>query len=183
MTAPNNYPCQTTSPMSPLHVPTPPSSASSQTSLTQSFINPSYENNTLPTTNCPQQEPFSVTADNHSPKVPSSKCPSNLTFSDICDNNIFQFSCDQCTYKCRAKSALKRHITIKHKVILNLPCEPCPSITSSPAKVPTLPILPCPQHESVIYNCVFCDTIYPSKFSFVKHMITCTPELTNIVYI
>ena len=56
-------------------------------------------------------------------------------------------------------SALKWHITIKHKAISNLPSEPCPPITSSPqiisspAKVPTLPISPCPQHESVIYNC------------------------------
>ena len=72
-------------------------------------------------------------------------------------------------------------------MILNLPCEPCPSITSSPAKVLTLPILPCPDHESVvsetgdvipaIHDCVFCDTIFPSKYSFAKHMITCMPEL------
>ena len=70
-------------------------------------------------------------------------------------------------------------------MILNLPSEPCPpiisspQISSSPAKVPTLPILPCPQHKSVLYNCVFCEAIYPSKYSFVKHMLTCTPELTD----
>ena len=111
---------------------------------------------------------------------------------------MFQFSCDQCTYKCRAKSALKRRIAIKHKPMSDLPSEPCPPITSSPhiissrTKVPTLPSITCPPQSSLpntfidvcphlghTFKCNVCYSIFSSIQSHARHIIDVHPEQTN----
>ena len=109
----------------------------------------------------------------------------------ICDN-VFQFSCDQCSYKCQAKSALKRHITIKHKQISNLPSEPCPPTTSSsqiissPAKLPTPPSVTCKPHcfnfvpnPGQTFKCNICDDTFPSTWHHSRHIIYHHPEQVN----
>ena len=142
--------------------------ASPKTSPPLSLIYPP-QTNSIPqclqlSNNQPQQSPISTTPYNHPQQTPSPNPSShapNLTSPDQQQPPLLTTpnkhpniqeslsSCDQCTYKCRAKSALKRHITMKHGLISNLPSEPSPPITSSfqimssPPIVPILQKVPC----------------------------------------
>ena len=152
------------------------------------------------TNNCPQQQSFSRTQDNNPLQRPSSnsppKIPSLVTFGDI-----LQFSCEQCDYKCRAKSALKRHITMKHGLISNVPYEPHPPITSSPhivssrkrqseeyiTPVPSSHNISSPQSSNIsivtnlnvapsplnenVYPCNICANYFPTIPSLNSHIV------------
>ena len=110
-------------------------------------------------------------------------------FRHFCLNNTLNFT-------------LKRHITIKHKPVSNLPFEPCPpvkscpQIISSPAKVPppkTSPPIPsrdvspphCYQwepHPRHIFKCNTCNKIFTSMQYHARHKMYVHPDQANNIY-
>ena len=123
--------------------------------------------------NPPQQPPLTTTPSNNPQQKPNPKVPSsapNLIALDKHQNQ--EFSCYQCNYQCHSESALKRHITIKHKN--NTPAVSIPQKISSPPSnlsiVSNSHVAPS-SHTRVLYSCNICTNVFPTGPSLSSHIV------------